>query len=97
MVLEAQARGIPVIVSRKTAPADRIRDGENGYLVDPDNEAMLDARMRDLAGDSAERMGLEAYNRYWANPQTGQAHVSSLLAVYVSVLRLHDRSLESAA
>jgi glycosyltransferase involved in cell wall biosynthesis len=93
VVLEAVAQGIPVIVSRRTAPSDLIADGENGYLIDPDDGAMLEARMRDLAtGPAAERMGLEAYNRYWANPQTAEAHVSNLLLVYEDILREYRRA-----
>jgi glycosyltransferase involved in cell wall biosynthesis len=98
VVLEAIARGIPVIVSRKTAPSDFIVDGENGYLIDPHDAAALDARMRDLAGGAeAERMGLEAYNRYWADPQTAAAHGANLLRVYDAILREHGGAVVASA
>jgi len=93
VVLEALARGIPVIVSRTTAPSDLIVEGENGFLMDPNNAEELDARMRDLVdGATAERMGLEAYNRYWADPQTGEAHAHNLLRVYNAILREHGHA-----
>jgi glycosyltransferase involved in cell wall biosynthesis len=87
-VLDAIARGIPVIVSRVTAPAGLIEDGVNGYVIDPNDAGMLDARMRALTdGALAERMGRAAYDRYWAKPQTGDAHISSLMSVYETILR----------
>jgi glycosyltransferase involved in cell wall biosynthesis len=90
VALEALAHGIPIIVSRVTAPSDLVVDGENGFSIDPNDAAMLDARMRDLADSAkAERMGLDAFHRYWARPQTEDAHISSLLRVYQTILREH--------
>ena len=91
VVLEALARGIPVIASSKTGAADFIREGINGYLIDPADLAALKARMTDLMDDGvAQRMGQEAYARYWADPLTAQVHVSRLLEVYQSVLSEHE-------
>ena len=87
VVLEALARGIPVIASRITAPIDFIADGVNGFVIEPgDRETMLD-RMRKLADDSvAGRMGDEAYRRYWTDPQSIEAHTGNLMSVYRAVL-----------
>jgi glycosyltransferase involved in cell wall biosynthesis len=91
VVLEALARGIPVIASGKTGAADFIRDGKNGYLIDPTDLAALKARMTDLTDDTiAQGMGQEAYARYWADPMTADVHVSRLLEVYQSVLTEHE-------
>src|SRR5262249_47232369 len=79
VVLEALARGIPVLVSRQTAPADFVIDGANGFLIDPTNGRDLQARMQALANDAAaQHMGREAYDRYWAAPQTLDVHVANL-------------------
>jgi glycosyltransferase involved in cell wall biosynthesis len=87
VVLEALARGIPVLVSRATAPADFVRDGKNGFLIDPHDLCDLQARMRDLADDAtAQRMGDQAYARYWAEPQSLADHVAQLGAVYRTLL-----------
>jgi glycosyltransferase involved in cell wall biosynthesis len=98
VVLEALARGIPVLVSRATAPADFVRDGENGFLIDPDDGSGLEARMRALMDDAvAERMGRRAYERYWADPQSLDAHIARLLSVYRTVLATHQRTEKASA
>lgn len=92
VVLEALAQGIPVIASRTTAPVDFIAEGESGFIVDSgDRQALLDrmCRLRDNA--VAQRMGQEAYRRYWAKPQTIGVHTDALLEVYRSVLAEHER------
>jgi glycosyltransferase involved in cell wall biosynthesis len=92
VVLEALARGIPVIASSKTGAADFILDGTNGYLIDPTDIAALKTRMMDLTDDAtAQAMGQEAYARYWADPMTADVHVSRLLEVYQSVLTEHEQ------
>ena len=87
VVLEALARGIPVLVSNVTAPADFVAEGRNGFLFKPGDDQALLRGLRQMADDeTAERMGLEAYNRYWANPQTMAVHVGNLRAVYRQIL-----------
>ena len=87
VVLEALARGIPVIASRTTAAADFIADGQNGFLVDAGDEPALAARLRALGeGGVAQRMGRHAFDRYWADPQSMSAHITKLLTVYDAIL-----------
>jgi glycosyltransferase involved in cell wall biosynthesis len=76
VVLEALARGIPVLVGRDTAPADFVEDGENGFLIDPQDGIGLKARMQALMDDA--RAGRMA--------QTLDRHVAGLLSVYRSIL-----------
>jgi len=90
VVLEALARGIPVIVSRDTGAADFVEDGANGYVVAPGNAAALrDAMLKLTDSARAARMGAEAYRRYWADPQTLDTHTGKLLDVYRTVLAEH--------
>jgi glycosyltransferase involved in cell wall biosynthesis len=98
VALDALARGIPVITSHVTAPSDLIDDGVNGYVIDPNDGEALDARMRALEdGAAAARMGREAYDRYWAKPQTGELHISNLIKVYETVLREHPGAMAEAS
>ncbi len=87
VVLEALAQGVPVIVSRNTAAADFVVDGGNGFVVDPGDVEALAARLSALAEDAvAQRMGRDAYARYWAEPQTTEVHVAGLMKIYETIL-----------
>jgi glycosyltransferase involved in cell wall biosynthesis len=87
VVLEALARGIPVVVSHATAAADFVVHGENGLLVDARDGAELQARLEALSDNTlVARLGRAAYTRYWADPQTLTAHVAKLLKVYQAIL-----------
>jgi glycosyltransferase involved in cell wall biosynthesis len=102
VVSEALARGIPAIVSRVTAPADEIVDGVTGLVVPPADDAALLAAMRRLADDAvAERMGTEAYRRYWSAPRTEQSHAARLIEIYRAMLpggsSRDGQTIESAA
>lgn len=91
VVLEALAQGIPVIASRITAPADFIADGVNGYVIDPGNRAALLDRLHKLTDPgTANRVGVEAYRRYWSDPQSVAVHTANLLAVYRRLLTEQD-------
>lgn len=69
--LEALAMGAPVIVSRRCGAAELVREGENGWIWEPDDAAGLAALLRTAAGavrfermaaaarSSAERFGID--------------------------------------
>jgi phosphatidylinositol alpha-1,6-mannosyltransferase len=63
--LEAMARGKPVIAPVDGAPAEFIRSGEHGYLIDPVDHAAVAAAVIDLLENPgrAELMGQAA--REW--------------------------------
>ncbi|MDP1026698.1 glycosyltransferase family 4 protein [Sphingomonas sp. KR1UV-12] len=83
--LEAQARGVPVIVGSWGAAADQIIDDVDGiHLRHPDATALAEV-LRDLTGTRAATLGSEGYRRFWQSPPTRDAHVAALLAVYADV------------
>jgi len=97
VVLEALAQGIPVIVSRNTGAADFVEHGANGLLVEPGDAQALRAAMTTLNDpQTAARMGLEAYTRYWAKPLTLEAHTKRLLDVYGAILAKHQTASADA-
>ena len=57
--LEASACGLPVIAGRSGGVPDAVRDGETGYLVDPDNPEEIARVIAGLAADRklADRLG----------------------------------------
>jgi UDP-glucose:tetrahydrobiopterin glucosyltransferase len=53
VLIEALACGVPVISYRRGGPAEIVRDGETGWLVEPDSVEGLIAAIRKL--DKIER------------------------------------------
>jgi glycosyltransferase involved in cell wall biosynthesis len=63
IVIEAFAKGVPVIGSRIGGISDTIRDGENGFLVPPRDAAALTRRIEQCAqmdADSYRRLSRQA-------------------------------------
>lgn len=58
-IMEAMASGLPVVATRNRGHAELVSDGENGYIVEPGDEASFADRLKRL-GESIElrlRMG----------------------------------------
>ena len=55
-VLEAMALGKPVIVSAVGGLRDAVKDGVNGYLVEPGNVDMIELRLRYLLSNPTNRL-----------------------------------------
>jgi glycosyltransferase involved in cell wall biosynthesis len=64
VMLEALACGAPFIGTRITGVVDVIRDGENGLLVDPNDDAALLAATQTMLSDEpyARRLGARAHD-----------------------------------
>jgi len=60
---EAMAVGVPVVTSNRCGMPYMVRDGETGYLVDPDDPADIAARMAELMNNDARRADMSAYAR----------------------------------
>ena len=58
VVVEAMARGLPVIASNLGGPAEILTHGVDGLLVEPGNEQELAAAIRLLLNDAAKRTHL---------------------------------------
>lgn len=86
VVGEAAARGVPSIVSDIAAPAERIVDGEDGWVFcSPDIGDLI--RCMTLTRDDATvaAAGAAAYRRHWAQPPTRREHAAALLEIYEAV------------
>lgn len=81
-VYEAAANGVPAIVSDVTAACDFVEDGINGFVFRAGDADDLAEKMTKMTEQEAEQMGRAAYERYWANPMSVEAHVQGILAVY---------------
>lgn len=80
--LEAWTHGLPVIGSRFGGAGEVIADGVDGFTIDPDDVALLAARLRQLLADPAlattmGRAGREKVARLYS----GRAFVANLRAL----------------
>jgi len=82
VVLEAQASGLPVIVSDKGGPQENLIDGETGFVVAADRTEPLAEAMERLCTDEAlrKRMAIAA-RKYMANRDFESAF-DTLYAMY---------------
>lgn len=71
VILEAMASGLPIITTNVSGLPDIIRDGENGFIVQPGDADQLADRIRELICDDglsaefAERNEIEARSYNW--------------------------------
>ena len=87
-VLEAAAVGVPAIVPDGSAAAGLVEDGVTGLRFRMGDVDDLTAKMQRLnrEADLAERMGGEAYARFWRDPPTLEKHVDHLIGIYEDLL-----------
>lgn len=71
--LEAGAAGLPVVGGNSGGTPDAIRDGETGYLVDPNDVGAITDRLTMLLSDPALRTRMGAAGRTWAAGFTWEA------------------------
>lgn len=86
--LEAAARGVPAVVSDGCAATESVVDGVTGLLFkDGDAQSLAKALNQLTDDDYVERLGRNAYDRYWSEPPTLERHVMLLERAYETVLR----------
>ncbi len=68
--LEGMGFGLPAIATTSGAASEFITDGENGYLIPPENSSVLAERLITLASDREllARMSINALQRYQQQP-----------------------------
>ena len=68
--LEGMGFGLPAIATTSGAASEFITDGENGYLIPPQNSSVLAERLTTLANDRAllAQMSINALQRYQGQP-----------------------------
>jgi phosphatidylinositol alpha-1,6-mannosyltransferase len=67
--LEASACGLPVVAGRSGGVAEAVRDGETGYLVEPDNPVALAEMLSRLLIDEDLRRRLGQNGRHWVETE----------------------------
>ncbi|OPX91553.1 MAG: Alpha-D-kanosaminyltransferase [Pelotomaculum sp. PtaB.Bin117] len=87
VVAEAAAMGIPAVVPDTSAARDMVVNGLTGLWFRGGSVADLAKKIAVLQdAETARKMGQAAYERYWSNPYTMDAHINKLLEVYEKIL-----------
>ena len=91
VILEAQARATAVIASDRGGVPELVRDGVDGYVVDPQDSRQLADRLLALGADNdaAARFGA-AGRRALLERHTEDAHYPQLLDAYSRARELRD-------
>jgi len=90
VVMEAFAKGTPVVVSRLGAMADMVEDGQNGLRFAPGDPSDLVAKVQCLLSDASalkrmRRLARETFNRNF----TAEANHELLMAIYSRAIERH--------
>lgn len=92
VIAEALASGVPVIASNRAGAAGRVEHGRTGFVVEPEEGAIV-AAVRELQNIPVARdMGREAYRRFWADPPGPAKHAAGLAEIYAQSLVAHHRA-----
>ncbi len=89
-VLEAMAASLPVVTTKVRGLPEIIKDGENGFLVEPENPSEIAAKVLLLLEDDELRSRISANNRQEAKSFTWETIIQRLETVY----GVHDEVAE---
>lgn len=79
--LEAAASGLPLLVTRVNGAEEILADGENGWFIERDPEAIA-SRLRTLQADTGLRRQMAARSRELVAPYTWQRVVDDYVDLY---------------
>jgi glycosyltransferase involved in cell wall biosynthesis len=89
---EAMAAGMPVVTSNRCGMPYMVRDGESGFLVDPNNPDDIANRLGQLLKDDELRRSMGAKGREIALDRFHPAKVAArTLEVYMRSVRDFER------
>lgn len=87
VVLEAAALGVPAIVASLTAATDYVIHNETGLLFATGDSSSLDDQLAVLECDeTVNRLGAQAYQKFWESPPNLESHVAELVTCYTAIL-----------
>jgi len=86
VVLEAMASGLPVAAPASGGLLDHVRDGENGFLVEPEDRDGFVAIVKKLAEDEVGRRRMGRAARAYAENQSWERVLDDLLARYEALV-----------
>jgi glycosyltransferase involved in cell wall biosynthesis len=93
VLLEAAARGLPIVMTETGGAHSVVRHEENGFVVPQDKIDFLAARLAQLAGDRKLAQRMSESSKSVAREFTVDNMVDRTLRVYADALALPDESI----
>ena len=90
-ILEAMAAGLPVVATNISGNRDIIKNGENGFLVPPDDPAHLAKAILQLLSDNQTRIRMGADAKELAKRYGWHQIAREYLAVYQEAIDLKQK------
>lgn len=84
-VYEALAAGLPVVASDRSGAAEKVRHGETGFVVPPEETALAAAFAALRDGERAGAMGRAAKAAFAREPRDLATHARHLLGLYAGL------------
>lgn len=85
-ILEAMAAGLPIVTTRVKGMPEIVRDGENGFLVEPKNPGQIGEKVLLLLENDDLRRRISGNNREKAKRYSWESVARSLEEVYTKVV-----------
>jgi len=85
--IEAMALGVPVIGVNRLGPKELIKDGKNGFLVEPGDSSTMAKRLDQLLSDNALRKRMSASAREMAEKFSIERSVEETLSIYRKLVK----------
>lgn len=86
VVLEAMASALPIVASKVGGLPEIVKDGENGFLVEPKNPGQIAEKVLLLFGGEELRKSISRNNKEKAKDYSWESVVERLEEVYLEVL-----------
>lgn len=91
VVLEAMACGLPIVSTNVRGLPEIVVNGENGFIVEPEDPDALAEKVLQLLNDEGIRRRMGEYNRCHVKQYSWENVIERLEAVYDSVARNNPR------
>jgi len=88
VIMEAMAAGKPVVAMKSGGVQELIRDGENGFLIQPGNDQDLGVKVKLLLEDDNLRQNIAGNARIYAHSHfSNQANMRAIEDIYQNLVR----------
>jgi len=90
MISEAMAAGLPIVTTNVRGLPEIVKDGENGFIVEPQNSQQLVEKISLLLIDKELRNRFPVNNRGEAEQNSWETVVGKLEKIYPNAMTAHS-------